>query len=148
MIAYDGVPQTIDDADLGGGFIHTDDGTLVAGQPDSAVVPGTRSTTTRWTRRRTRSEITVPRGLEAIANGVLTDVDHRGRWTTWEWEAREPMASYLTTATIGEFDVRSYRADGIRYWDAIDPDVFEPPRTAQRPASTRSLRSPSRPTSA
>ena len=41
------------------------------------------------------------------------------------------MASYLTTATIGEFDLRSHRAGGIRYWDAIDPDLFTPvaPRT-------------------
>ena len=37
------------------------------------------------------------------------------------------MASYLTTATIGEFDLRAYRRDGIRYWDAVDPDLFEPP---------------------
>ena len=37
------------------------------------------------------------------------------------------MASYLTTATIGEFDVSAYRRDGIRYWDAIDPDLLTPP---------------------
>jgi hypothetical protein len=50
------------------------------------------------------------------------------------WEAREPLAPYLTTATIGEFDLRSYRVDGIRYWDAIDPDLARPaePRTGQR----------------
>jgi hypothetical protein len=37
------------------------------------------------------------------------------------------MASYLTTATVGEFDVRAYREDGIRYWDALDPDLFTSP---------------------
>ena len=38
MIAYDGVPETIGDAEIGpSGFIHTDDGTLVAGQPDVAA---------------------------------------------------------------------------------------------------------------
>jgi hypothetical protein len=44
------------------------------------------------------------------------------------------MASYLTTATIGEFDLRAYKADGIAYWDAIDPDLFDPvePRTGTR----------------
>ena len=44
------------------------------------------------------------------------------------------MASYLTTATIGQFDVKAYRADGIRYWDALDPDLFDGPvpRTGTR----------------
>jgi hypothetical protein len=28
------------------------------------------------------------------------------------------------TLAIGEFDVREYRSDGIRYWDALDPDLF------------------------
>jgi hypothetical protein len=54
-------------------------------------------------------------------------VDSGWRTTTWEWEAKEPMASYLTTATIGEFDVDAYRADGIKYWDAIDPDLLRSP---------------------
>ena len=34
------------------------------------------------------------------------------------------MATYLATLAIGEFDVREYEADGIRYWDALDPDLF------------------------
>jgi hypothetical protein len=35
---------------------------------------------------------------------------------------------------MGEFDVKSYRADGISYWDAIDPDLFRrpAPRTGSR----------------
>ena len=37
------------------------------------------------------------------------------------------MASYLTTATIGEFDITRTRANGIRYWDAVDPDLYAPP---------------------
>ena len=127
VIAYDGVPITLGDTQIGlSGFIHTDDGTLVAGQPDVAA---------NWypvndhplDKASYSFEITVPRGLEAIANGELKDVDDHGRTTTWEWEAREPMASYLTTATIGEFDVKAYRADGIKFLDAIDPDLLAPP---------------------
>ena len=116
VIAYDGVPETLGDSQIGlSGFIHTDDGTLVAGQPDVA---------SNWypvndhplDKASYSFAITVPRGLQAIANGVLADVDNGGRSTTWEWEAKEPMASYLTTATIGEFDVDAYRADGITTW--------------------------------
>jgi hypothetical protein len=66
-----------------------------------------------------------------MSNGELkSHRSHHGS-TTWVWDAKEPMASYLTTATIGEFDLTAYRKDGIRYWDAIDPDLFTPivPRT-------------------
>ena len=59
-----------------------------------------------------------------MANGELKSQRTRHGKTTWSWDAKEPMASYLTTATIGEFDLRAYRRDGIRYWDAIDPDLF------------------------
>ena len=127
VIAYDGVPETVVDAEFGlSGFIHTDDGTLVAGQPEVAATwfpvndhPLDKASYT--------FEITVPAGLEAIANGELRGNRTRGGLTTWVWDAREPMASYLTTATIGQFDVRAYRQDGIRYWDALDPDLFATP---------------------
>jgi Peptidase family M1 domain/Peptidase M1 N-terminal domain len=120
VIAYDGVPRTLDD---GSGFIHTDDGTLVIGEPDVAAtwypVNDHPLDKAAYTFR-----ITVPAGLEAVANGVLEGRHTRHGSTTWVWDAEEPMASYLTTATIGEFDLDAYRAGGIRYWDAIDPDLF------------------------
>ena len=34
------------------------------------------------------------------------------------------MASYLTTVDIGQFDMKTYRDHGIRYTDALDPDLF------------------------
>ena len=37
VVRYDGVPETIDDAAGLSGFLHTDDGALVAGQPDVAA---------------------------------------------------------------------------------------------------------------
>ncbi|MGW1345467.1 M1 family aminopeptidase [Kribbella sp. NPDC002412] len=130
VIRYDGVPQTLAD---GSGFIHTDDGTVVIGQPHVAdtwyPVNDHPSDKASYTFR-----IAVPAGLEAIANGVLKDKRTRHGWTTWTWDAKEPMASYLTTATIGQFDVRAYKQQGIRYWDAFDPDLFDEatPRTGQR----------------
>jgi hypothetical protein len=129
VIAYDGVPVGLE----GAGFIHTDDGTLVAGQPHVAAswypVNDHPLDKASYTFR-----IAVPRGLEAVANGELEDVRNLGRWTVWTWDAREPMASYLTTASIGEFDIKSYKADGVKYYDAIDPDLFRrpAPRTGRR----------------
>lgn len=131
VIRYDGVPETLVDLFGTSGFIHTDDGAVVAGQPRSAATwfpvndhPLDKAAYT--------IELTVPRGLQAIANGVLVDRDDDDDWTTWTWRAREPMASYLVTAAIGSFAIDRYRVDGIRYWDAIDTELFTPvasPRT-------------------
>ena len=124
VVRYDGIPETIFDPQLGpSGFFHTDDGAMVAGQPDVAATwfpvndhPIDKASYT--------FKITVPTGLEAIANGVLEKTRERHGWTTWTWNAREPMASYLATMAIGEFDVTAYRSNGIKFWDAIDPDLF------------------------
>jgi hypothetical protein len=123
VIVYDGVPETLVDLFGISGFVHTDDGTVVAGQPHVAATwfpvndhPLDKASYT--------FRIKVPAGLEAVANGVLTSSRTRHGWTKWVWHAEEPMASYLATATIGEFDLRAYRAGGIRYWDALDPDLF------------------------
>jgi Peptidase family M1 domain/Peptidase M1 N-terminal domain/Immune inhibitor A peptidase M6 len=125
-IAYDGVPETLGNppeprSQLG--FIHTDDGMIAVGQLHAAPTwypvndhPRDKAAYT--------FRLTVPAGLEAVANGVLADRDSGGGWDTWTWKAGEPMAPYLVTATVGEYDLRAYRAGGIRYWDAFDPDLF------------------------
>jgi hypothetical protein len=134
VVRYSGIPKTIVESFGLSGFIHTDDGALVIGQPHVAAFwypvndhPSDKASYT--------FEITVPEGLEAVANGVLEGERTKRGWTTWTWDAKEPMASYLTTATIGEFDLRAYKVDGIRYWDAVDPDLFDPvaePRTGEQ----------------
>ncbi len=139
VIRYSGTPEPIVDLFGESGFLHTDDGTLVIGQPHVAATwypvndhPSDKAPY--------RFRITVPEGLEAVANGVLEDQTTTGGWTTWSWTAREPVASYLTTATIGEFDLRAYSDTisgdrRIRYWDALDPDLFDAvatPRTGEQ----------------
>ena len=124
VVAYDGVPELVGNESLGfSGFVPTDDGTFVAGQPEVAATwypvndhPLDKASYT--------FHITVPKGLVAMSNGELTSKRTRNGKTTWNWDAKDPMASYLTTATIGEFNLRSYRKRGIRYWDAIDPDLY------------------------
>ncbi|TYP86756.1 M1 family metallopeptidase [Blastococcus xanthinilyticus] len=122
-VTYDGVPQTITDALGTSGFMHTDDGAIVAGQPDVAATWFPANDHPRDAAS-VRVRATVPEGLEAVSNGVLRDSRTARGWTTWAWDAREPMATYLVTLAIGEFDLREYVADGIRYWDALDPDLF------------------------
>ena len=130
-IAYSGVPETLAD---GSGFIHTDDGAVIIGQPHVADT---------WypvndhpiDKASYRFDITVPDGLEAVANGELRGTKSSGGWTTWTWIAKEPMASYLTTATIGEFELREYVHGDTWFLDAVDPDLYGPtgaPRTGNQ----------------
>ena len=138
VVRYSGVPLVLDEPALGqAGVFPTDDGALIVGQPHVADT---------WfpvndhplDKASYRFEVTVPRGLEVVANGYLADVErHRGT-VTWTWVARDPMASYLATATIGQFNIDYRRVDGIRYWDAIDPALYvQPePRTGDRYAIT------------
>jgi aminopeptidase N len=79
-------------------------------------------------------EVTVPAGREAIANGVLKDVETRSGRTTWEWEERDPMAPYLATATNGDFELRfgrTYR--GLREYNAVDPTTRRSGLTTPEP---------------
>ncbi len=124
VIRYDGVPETIEDLFGTSGFIHTDDGALIVGQPHVAATWFPANDHPR-DKASFSFEIKVPKGLEAVANGVLTSRRTSGNWTTWRWDAREPMATYLAGMGIGQFDIDAYRADGIRYWDAIDPRLLE-----------------------
>lgn len=127
VLRYDGVPAE-------GDFRHTDDGALVLGEPDSAAFwfpvndhPIDKATYT--------IQVSVPAGLTAVSNGSLESRQTRNGWSTFRWEARERMASYLVMLAIGQYDLRGYRDDGVRYWDALDPDLFDPialPRTGQR----------------
>ena len=125
VVTYSGVPATLQDAFGSSGFFHTDDGAVVAGQPDGADT-WFPSNDHPLDAASLDISITVPAGLEAVSNGELRSQRTKDGWTTWRWEAREPMATYLTTLAIGEFDLRAWKADGVRYWDAIDPDLFAP----------------------
>jgi hypothetical protein len=128
VVSYDGVPDVVT-------FVHTDDGAVIMGEPHIASwwFPVNDHPTDKAAYT---FKVTVPAGTEAVANGELVDRKTVNGWTTWTWDARAPMASYLATATMGDFDLRQYRANGIKFWDALDPDLFDElgvePRTGQR----------------
>ena len=79
------------------GFIHTDDGALVAGEPHVAATwfpvndhPLDKATYT--------FRVTVPGRAPGGRQRRPAGHDARsGGWTTWTWDATEPMASYLAT---------------------------------------------------
>lgn len=124
-IAYSGVPRLLIDQFGPSGFFHTDDGSLVIGQPHVAATwfpandhPLDKAAFT--------FRITVPEGREVVANGVLRDHVTADGNATWTWQADEPMATYLATASVGQFELNKYTKDRISYVDAIDPDLFSP----------------------
>ena len=134
-VRYDGVPEVTSEL-FGGqsGFIATDDGAIVAGQPHGAATwfpandhPADKASFT--------FAISVPKDLQVAANGTLEGRSTRHGWTTWTWDARDPMATYLATVNIGAFGIHAYRKAGVRYWDALDPVLFAPwatPRTGSQ----------------
>ncbi|MFF8946157.1 M1 family metallopeptidase [Streptomyces sp. NPDC014864] len=121
-VDYGGAPGPVTDPDGSrDGWIPTDDGAFVAGEPQGAMTwfpanghPKDKSSYD--------FSLTVPEGHTAVANGV-----YRGRHTahgrtTFRWRQSEPMAAYLATATIGTFDVERYTTrDGIEVYNAVDP---------------------------
>jgi aminopeptidase N len=75
--------------------------------------------------------VTVPEPFEVAANGVLTETVDNGDTNTFLFEARDPMASYLATININEFDVETMESpNGIpirNYYAAgVPPGVREP----------------------
>jgi len=133
VVRYHGVPEPIEEGLGISGFVPTDDGAVVAGEPHVAATwfpandhPLDKAAYT--------FKIPVPAGVEAVANGELVRKWTQSGLTHWVWNAEEPMASYLATATMGQFDLTSYRHNGTRFWDAIDPALFSvpEPRTGQQ----------------
>ncbi|MFG2127489.1 M1 family metallopeptidase [Streptomyces sp. NPDC048751] len=121
-VTYTGEPGPVTDPDGSlDGWIPTDDGAFVAGEPQGAMTwfPGNNHPTDKASYDFT---ITVPEGHTAVANGTLLGRRTAHGRTTFRWHQPEPMAAYLATATVGKFKVEQYTTrDGIRVYNAVDP---------------------------
>ncbi|MEU6065671.1 M1 family metallopeptidase [Streptomyces sp. NPDC047082] len=121
-VTYHGTPRPVTDPDgSSDGWIPTDDGAFVAGEPQGAMT---------WFPANSHPKdkssydfrITVPQGRTAVANGVFLGQRTAHGHTTYRWRETEPMAAYLATATIGKFKVERYTTrDGIQVYNAVDP---------------------------
>ncbi|MFF0015531.1 M1 family metallopeptidase [Streptomyces sp. NPDC005374] len=120
-VTYQGKPGPVTDPDGSpDGWIPTDDGAFVAGEPQGAMTwfPSNSHPTDKSSYDFT---ITVPKGHTAVANGVLLSERTAHAKTTFRWRQSEPMAAYLATATVGKFTVQQYTTrDGIRVYNAVD----------------------------
>jgi aminopeptidase N len=120
-VSYRGQPRPVIDPDGSyDGWTPTDDGAFVASEPQGAPswfpcndYPTDKATYT--------IHASVPNGKTVVSNGSLVSRATRGRFTTFTWRERSPMATYLATATSGKFDVTRSKANGIPSYDAVDP---------------------------
>ena len=124
VVTYGGAttrPEDIEGALYG--WVTTADGAMVVNEPDGASTwfPANDHPTDKASYS---FEITVPEGLVAVANGLLEGSETSAGRTTWSWDAPDPMAAYLATATVGNFELSQYTApNGTPILDAIDADL-------------------------
>ncbi|MEV0582171.1 M1 family metallopeptidase [Nonomuraea sp. NPDC050310] len=123
VVRYDGKPTHVLDPDGSrDGWIRTSDGVYNANEPQGAMTwyPGNHHMTDKATYR---FSVTVPDTRVAVANGDLTSRSSGGGRTTYVWDARQPMASYLTTVSIGKFELTDTTLGGYRTITAVDPKL-------------------------
>jgi aminopeptidase N len=70
--------------------------------------------------------VNVPKDLEVAGNGDLTSRTRHGSTTTWHWQQRRPMATYLAMISIGQYNVyhssmRSITGKKLPVWTFVDP---------------------------
>ena len=109
------------------GWVTTADGAMVVNEPEGAATwypvnddPEDKATYT--------FRITVPAGKTAVANGLpVGRPATKAGWTTWTWKASDPMASYLSTASVGDFTLsKGTGPGGLPIINAIDAGVTGP----------------------
>ncbi|MCZ0986794.1 M1 family metallopeptidase [Streptomyces diastatochromogenes] len=123
-VTYGGIPEPLGGPIVFGskyGWMKTADGVFVACEPNAASTwfPSSDHPADKATYD---IRIKAPKGLTGVSNGRLVSTYDRGDATYTHWRENRPMATYLATATIGKFDVRTGRTPGgTPIYVAIDP---------------------------
>jgi aminopeptidase N len=111
-IQYQGAPGEMNSEALSfqTGWITFEGGSFVLGEPDGAATyfpvndhPRDKASYT--------FRVTVPEPFEVAANGVLTETVDQADMNTFVFEVRDPMASYLATINIDEFDLETSQSE-------------------------------------
>ena len=129
VVRYAGVPKEVIDPDGSiEGWVATKDGAFVVGEPQGS--PGWFPCNDTPRDKATYDfHIRVPHGLTAVANGDLVSTTTHLGTTLFHWHNGEPMSTYLVTATIGRFRVRTGTTPGgVPYYIALDPTVAKKAR--------------------
>jgi len=73
--------------------------------------------------------ITVPRGKQVIANGVLVAKHRQHGLATTHWRATQPMAPYLAFFAAGSFETHARTCNGIPDYTAVSVGSSDPGHT-------------------
>jgi aminopeptidase N len=122
-IDYAGTPPIVIDPDQAiEGWVPTDDGAFVVGEPQGS--PGWYPANDNPRDKATFDfSVTVPEGLTVMANGVLVSHVTSAGKTTWVWRETDPMAPYLATTTLGVFDLTISKVGKTPSYVAVDPTL-------------------------
>jgi len=107
------------------GWDFYEDGAYVAGEPvgSSRWFPVNEHPLDKATYT---LKITVPIPFEVASNGTLMEVIDGSKTRTYIWESRDPIANYLVTLGIGEYDIEmTQSSSGVfvrNYFDANIPE--------------------------
>ncbi|MBG7701050.1 M1 family metallopeptidase [Streptomyces sp. MC1] len=121
-VRYSGTPRTLTDPDGSEeGWLPTSDGALALGEPVGSMAwfPGNHHPSDKATYD---ISVTVPKDLQAVSNGELTEESTKGGRTAYHWHTGQPMASYVATVAIGHYDIaHGTGPHGLPVVTAVDP---------------------------
>ncbi|MFI9832575.1 M1 family metallopeptidase [Streptomyces sp. NPDC051913] len=118
-VRYSGTPRTLTDADGSEeGWLRIADGAVALGEPIGSMTwfPGNHHPADKASYDIT---VTVPDGLEAVANGELRKKETGDAGTTFSWYTAEPMASYVATLAVGDYDIHRSTAGDLPVYTAV-----------------------------
>lgn len=136
VVSYQGVPKPMTSQALPfqTGWVAYDGGIFVLSEPDGSASfypvndhPLDKATYTII--------VTAPKLYEVAANGVLEETQDNGDSATYTFTVRDPMASYLTTINVNDFNTETMESeDGVpirNYYAASLPEEVNKPFARQ-----------------
>jgi aminopeptidase N len=125
-VVYRVAPQTVDGADpIDPGWVADGEEVYAAFEPNGAATlfPANDHPSDKATYR---LAVTVPDGLDVVANGLLDETMPGDGVTTWVFDAPDPMASYLVQLVVADLVmVETTGPDGLPIRHAFDADVAD-----------------------
>ena len=120
------------------GWVTTRDGAMVVGEPEGSMTwyPVSDHQTDKASYE-LRDHGARGQGRRGQRRAVARPRRPPTGWTTWYWDAPDQQASYLTTASVGDFDLRDdvhISTSGVPIIDAVDANLT-PARLATTNAS-------------
>ena len=125
VVRYRGAPHAVRSNWGDVGWEELDDGVLVSGQPCGAAswFPCNDHPSNKASYRIT---IACESGYTVVSNGALSARSSRSGRTSWTFDVREPMATYLATVLIGRYRRRDLAAAPVAH------SLYFPARLATR----------------